>query len=282
MLAVFLALVVGDSGVCGQSAADFLGAGRRLLATNDLRGARDSFAAAATLAPGDASANLLAGATKMLCLAEEPAGKAVLTRFGLAATNRGLCGWMVCLGEAAASVASGELTPAMGAKALGELSAGAVCLARIGDTNFTLVLGSNETATAAVTMDYADLLILRSGFELGRYACYAVQGQGGDARAAALRSLVAVGPLGVPLGERELQILVDLPETPDARAALLALNSGVALYLTGSDIVRGRATNEVRLFNYDPRMADAEGRVRERLKILGRFMDAAARKRSGS
>ena len=68
-LAAFLALVVGGSGSCAQSAADFVGAGRRLLATNDLGGARDSFASAVALAPDDACANVLLGATRLLCLA---------------------------------------------------------------------------------------------------------------------------------------------------------------------------------------------------------------------
>jgi hypothetical protein len=280
-LVAVLSLVVGSSGACGQAAADFVGAGRRLLATNDLRGARDSFTVAATLAPSDASANVLAGATRVLCLAEQPAGKAVLMRLGLTVTNHGLCGWMVCPGEATANAAAGELTAVMGAKALEELSAGAASLARIGDTNFTLLLTSNETTTAAVTTDYGDLLILRSGFELGRYACYALQEQGGDKRAAALRFLVTGRTSGPRVENEEFETLLNLQTSSDGRAEALAVSNAIALYLTASDFIRSRATNDVRLFNYDPRMADAEGRFRERLKILGRSMEAAARKRFG-
>lgn len=250
-----------------------------MLATNDLTGARDSFASAVAVAPDDACANALLGATRLLCLAEQPAGKAVLAQLGLVVTNRGLCGWMAYSDELLPNGLASELVPLVAAKALEDTSAGAANLARVLDTNFTLLLDSNETATVEVTIDYGDLLVLRSVAEFGKYACYALQGANGGARANALRSLATGGPAGTPVGDRELETLLDPPRASDAMAASLALSNAATLYLTGSDMVRSRATNDVRLFNYDPRKAEAEGRFRERLKSLVRLLDTAARKR---
>lgn len=282
---MFLALVVGGINASAQSAADLVTSGRRLLATNDLACARDYFVAAAALAPDDTCANALAGITRVLRLADQPAGKAILERVGLAVTNRGLCGWMTCPMETtttAGATTAGNLTDPVEAKALEEISAGATSLARIRDTNFTLALASNETATVGVTIDYGDVLLLRSGFELGRYACYALHGLAAQARAVALRSFFGgESPASLPRDE-EIQTLLSVPGTGNRRAAQEALTNAVALYLGASDFIRLRPTNCVRLFNYNPQMASAEARFKEKLKDLSRATGVASARPSGA
>jgi hypothetical protein len=267
-------------GNCGyaQSAADFLAAGRRLLATNDLAAARESFAGAVALAPDEARANVLFAATRVLSLAEQPSGRALLERVGLVITNRGLCDWEACPAAAGASSSAEEATALLVERVLGEIRAAGTNLARVADTNFTLLLSSNETGTVTMTVDYGDLLLLRSGLEYGRYLGYVLQAPAAEARLAAVRSLFTSESLGTPGGTQELGCLLSIPRVSDLKAAREAFSNAAALYVSASDFIRNRPTNVTRLFNLDPRMVGAEAKFRGSLNDWGRSINATTNK----
>ena len=92
-----------------------------------------------------------------------------------------------------------------------------------------------------------------------------------------LRSMASGAPNRGAWGASDLVSLRDLASASDRKAAALALSNGIALYLIASALISGRRTNDIHLFNYDPRTADAEIRFRDRLKSLRKIIDDAKR-----
>ena len=280
-LVVGVWLVVALSGSCGsgQSAGDLIATGRRFLATNDLVRARDSFAAALVFAPEDGTANLLLAATRLLSCVDQPSGKAFLERAGLTITNHGLFGWTVGPAASVTNSPASGLTATVCAAILEEAAAAAANLARVADTNFTLVLTSNETATVDVAVDYGDVLLLRSALEFGKYAGYTLQAPLIDARLVTLRSTFTSESSGTPVGAEEFgKLLSTHQKASDPKAARAALSSAVAFYVSASSFIRNRPTNIIRLFNLDLRMAAAEAKFRAKLNGLGGVMNCSTNK----
>jgi hypothetical protein len=138
----------------------------------------------------------------------------------------------------------------------------------ITDTNYTLNLLSNETATVSVTLDYGDLTLIRAALYGTEYGIYTLNSQNLDVQLAALRSLYTNGFLSAG------QVLADYPQlftfatTNDLQSACNAFTNAVNAYFSASAFIRSRPTNEVRLFNYDPAMAQSEGNFRLVLQDL--------------
>src|ERR1035437_4228357 len=97
ILCLLLALTQTSTGA--QSADWWVGKGRDFLAARDLTSANNCFAVAVTNAPNHPTANAFYAATRLLTLADQPAGKAFLDRLGFAATNRSVYDWTADVGR---------------------------------------------------------------------------------------------------------------------------------------------------------------------------------------
>lgn len=277
LFALVLTLLSDRPFAFGQSAEELLRAGRRLLAKGEWKGARDSMAAAVALTPDDKVANVLLGVTRTLCLVEEPTGKFVFAQFGMGLWNGPRCATSVDQLGAVVAQLPPDQPMSFARPVLDDVSVCAANLDHIDDPNFVLLLNSNETASVDVLIDNADICMLRAGLELGKYVCYSAWGRKGEERMMTLRSMASGAPNRGAWGASDLVSLRDLASASDRKAAALALSNGIALYLIASALISGRRTNDIHLFNYDPRTADAEIRFRDRLKSLRKIIDDAKR-----
>ena len=151
---------------------------------------------------------------------------------------------------------------------LTELIGAEANLANVTDTSFILSLTSNETRSVAVTLDYGD-----------------IKTAAGDGAGSRIRLLTPpiLGPrrsVGAPVFalyqyqfsvERLLAdhpALLTFATTNDLATAKAALLAGVNRYFEASQFIRSRATNVVRLFNYDLDKATDEANFRQTLADL--------------
>src|ERR1035437_6481490 len=173
LLTLCLLLPLTQTSTHAQSADWWVGKGRGFLAARDLINANNCFAAAVTNAPNHPTANVFYAATRLLTLADQPAGKAFLDRLGIAATNRSVYGWTADVGRdtngvplAPTNMSASEMSAFFCGHILPELAGSASNLAKVTDTTFTLAGSSNKTTTRAVTLDYGDLLLLNASVKL--------------------------------------------------------------------------------------------------------------------
>jgi hypothetical protein len=279
LLTLCLLLPLTQTSTHAQSADWWVGKGRGFLAARDLINANNCFAAAVTNAPNHPTANVFYAATRLLTLADQPAGKAFLDRLGIAATNRSVYGWTADVGRdtngvplAPTNMSASEMSAFLRTNILTEMAGSASNLAKVTDTNFTLALSSNETTTVAVTLDYGDLLLLRAGLEAAQYAGYTIHSWNLDVQLSALRSLLTTEATSAQSFLAQYPNLFTFDTTNDLSVASLAFSNAVTLYLRASDFIRNRPTNVTRLFNYDPGMAGSEAKFRSTLADLNRSL----------
>lgn len=279
LLALCFVLVLSQTATPAQSADWWVGRGRDFLAARELTNANNCFAAAVTNAPNHPTANAFYAATRLLTLADQPAGKAFLDRLGFAATNRSVYDWTADVGRdtngvflAPTNMSASAISAFLRTNILIEMAGSASNLARITDTNFTLALSSNETTTVAVTLDYGDLLLLRAGLEAAQYAGYTIHSWNLDVQLTTLSSLLTAEATSAQSFLAQYPNLFTFDTTNDLSLAKQAFSNAATLYLRASDFIRNRPTNVTRLFNYDPGMASSESKFRSTLADLNRSL----------
>src|SRR5205814_28118 len=111
----------------------------------------------------------------------QPPAQNLMDRLGIASTNRNIYGWRAGPARTASGTIilpnqfeAAEITSFLRNSVLPEVVAAAGNLAKISNTNFTLSLSTNETAVAAVIVDYGDILLLRSALNATEYFVYTV------------------------------------------------------------------------------------------------------------
>ena len=255
-----------------QTAAGYVAQGRAFLATHDLLNANKRFASAVALAPNNADANVLLAATRLLTLANQPAGEAFLDRLGFGATNRSVYGWTARVPTdtngvplAPAGVSAAEIPAFVLTNCLPQILAADANLAVVSDTTYTLALSSNETSTVSVTLDYGDLLLLRAGLNAAEYFCYTVCPWDFDVQLAELRAFRTNGATTAQEFLEQYPRLLTFTTTNDLQAARRAFGSAVVLYTNASALIRSRPLTTVRLFNYDPISDQSEANFRTAL-----------------
>src|SRR5438094_8441068 len=90
-------MVLGRTTCPAQSCDSYVASGRAFLAAQDLGHANASFSNAVALCPNHATGNVFYAATRLLTLADRPAGKSFLDRLGFAPTNRSIYDWTAVL-----------------------------------------------------------------------------------------------------------------------------------------------------------------------------------------
>src|SRR3954471_22471826 len=92
-LSVTILLLTTQVLLRAQTADILVSQGRSFLAARDLTNANARFASALAAAPNHSTANVFRAATRLLTLADQPAGKAFLDRLLIGPTNRSVYGW---------------------------------------------------------------------------------------------------------------------------------------------------------------------------------------------
>src|SRR5258706_996709 len=162
-------------------ADDLIAQGRAYLAARDLTNANARFASAVAADGNHSTANVFRASTRLLTLADQAAGKALLDRLGMGPTNRSVYGWTADLAhdtngivQAPANMSAAELSAFLRTNILVEIAAAGSNLAVVTDPNFALSLTSNETTMIDVTLDYADLLMVRAALRFAQYLGYTI------------------------------------------------------------------------------------------------------------
>jgi hypothetical protein len=273
--AVCLALAfVPTPSAFAQTAATYITQGRSFLAAHDLTNAHSRFASALALSPSHATGNVFYAATRLLTLADRPAGMALLDRLGFSADGRSIYQWTsepprdtngVVIAPTNFSAAG--LTAFLRTNLLTEIAGSGSNLAKVTSTSFKLSLTSNETTSTAITLDYGDVVLMRAILEFSRYLGYTIYSWNLDAQLTSIRPLLTQ--------ETDLEQLLathsnlfTFASTNDLNAARQAFTNAVKLYFTASDFIRKRTAGTTRLFNFDDEMLEGETNFRTLLTNL--------------
>lgn len=257
-----------------QTADQLVAEGRGFLSSRNITNANARFAAALAVDANHESANLLHAATRALNLPLQPAGAAFLTRLGFPLPGRDIYNWTARIPSdpegvpnAPAGVSAQELPWQLRTNALLEIQGALLSLSRITNPNFALGLTAAETTTDAVTVDYADVQMLRAGLHFMEYLCFTLHSQNLDAQLTALRSMHTNGTLNAETVLTQYPALFTYATTNDLAAARTAFENLVDRYNDASDRLRLRMAL-TRLFNLDEGGLNAEVKFRETLNEL--------------
>lgn len=276
---LLLTVMVGSS----QTAADYVSQGRLHLSSRDVISANNSFSNAVAIAPNDPTGNVFFAATRLLTLPYEPAGSNILNRLGLPGSGRDYSNWTAKppvdasgIPLAPPTVNVHELSSHLRWSVLPALAAAEANLAKVTDTNFSLTLTSDETQTVDLTLDYADIVLLRALLFGAQYIAYTVHSWNLDLPLQTIRGFYVANKL-----PSAADLLRDYPQlftfatTNDLLAAKNAFKNGATLYMQASQLIRDRSTNVTRLFNYDASQAVLESDFRMTLADLTNSLQTA-------
>ena len=253
-----------------QTADDYIACGRGYLSVTNLVAANNCFSNAVAVSPGNPTANVLFAATRLLTWPIRPTGSNFLTRLGVPSAGRDIYNWTALpptdtngVPLAPAGVNANEFTAMLRTNLLTELIGAEANLAKVTDTTFALGLTSNETRTVAVTLDHGDIQLLRAMLQAAEYFSYTAYSLNIDAPLAPIYALYTNNSVERVLADHPA--LLTFVTTNDLGAAKAAVLAGANRYFEASQFIRSRATNVVRLFNYDPEKATDEADFRQTL-----------------
>jgi hypothetical protein len=265
-----------------QTADDYVSQGRAFLAATNIVAANNSFSNAVALSPNHQTANVFYAATRLLVLPSQPAGSNFLSRIGMPAAGRDIYNWTAELPTdtngvplAPVGVNANESTAMLRTNVLPVLIAAEANLVKVTDTNFTLILTSDETRIVGVILDFGDIRMLRAMLQAGEYFAYTTYSWNLDAQLAAIRSLYTNDQLSIERVLMDYPNLLTFATTNDLNAAKLAFQNGVNRYMEASQFIRNRSTNVTRLFNYDAGKAADEEKFRFTLTDLTNSLSTA-------
>ena len=245
------------SPLCAQTADQLVIEGRTFLSGRNITNANAKFGAALAVNPNHEAANVLHAATRVLNLPLQPVGAAFLTRLGFPTPGRDIYNWTARTAKdtngipvAPAGVNAQELTFQLRTNALPEIQGALQSLARITNPNFSLSLTAAETTGDAVTLDHADVLVLRAALHFVEYLCHTLHAQNLDAQLTALRALYTNSSFSVEALLTQYPALFSYNTTNDLAAAQAAFVNMVDRYNEASDKMRLRMAL-TRLFNLD-------------------------------
>lgn len=268
-------LVLASSAAFGQTADRLVIEGRALLVAKDITNANSRFAAAVGKSPNHQTANLLHAGTRLLSWPYTPVAQDMMDRLGMPLTNRSIYDWTAELPRDTNHVIvppndfnSSELVTLARTSVLTEITGALGDLAKVADPNFILNLASNETTITAVTLDYGDVQMLRAFLHTAEFLIYTVNSYNLSAQLNALYAMKTRDELTIDRLLASYPQALTFATTSDLPLAKAAFAKAVDAYVAASDVIRARPTNIVRLFNYDPDVAQEEAKFRQTLVEL--------------
>lgn len=265
-----------------QTADQFVTDGRAFLAQRNLTNAHLKFAAAVVASPNHENANAFVSVTRLLNLVYQPPAQNFLTRLGVSSNGRDVYHWNTFIAKdtnrvpvAPVGVSGAEVSPFWRTNALPEITNALANLTRISNTNFLLNLTSNDTTTAAVTVDYGDLLMLRAGLHFMEYFSYTLLAHDLDAQLTAVRALYTNHHLNIERLLADHPQLLAFATTNDMATARAAFVNFADRYASASDFLRARPAGVTRMFNLASGSNMHEQRFRQTLADLKTSLNGA-------
>lgn len=265
-----------------QTADQLVTDGRAFLAMRNLTNAHAKFTAAVAASPNHENANGLVAVTRLLNLLYQTPTRDFLTRLGVSANGRDVYHWNATLPQEAThipvapvGVSGGEFNPFWRTNALPEITNALANLARITTPGFLLSLTDSETTAGAVTVDYGDVLMLRSGLHFMEYFSYTLMAHDLNAQLTAIRALYANGHFNIERLLADHPQLLAFATTNDMVVARAAFVNFVDRYADASDLLRARPAGVTRLFNFVANNDQTEPRFRQTLADLKTSLNGA-------
>ncbi|HWQ92614.1 MAG TPA: Ig-like domain-containing protein [Clostridia bacterium] len=265
-----------------QTADSYVAQGRAFLVSSNIVAANRCFSNAVAASPNHQAANTFYAVTRLLSWPYTPAGSNFLSRLGLPAAGRNLYNWTAVpsldtngLPAIPAGMNASEATAILRTNILQTLVAAQENLSRVTQSGFEVTLTAEETQTAGVTVDYADLQMFRAALHTAQYLCYTVYSVNLEVFLEDIKRMQEEGTLTI---ERVLQNhpqLLTFATTNDLEAAKEAFCRAAETYMQASALVRSRDTNLVRLINYDVSKELEEADFRRTLADLTNSITAA-------
>jgi uncharacterized repeat protein (TIGR03803 family) len=249
--------------------------GTNNLANTNLAAAYTDFANAVAANPSDAEANVYYAMTRVLMLPSLPAGSNFLTRLGVPAAGRNVYDWTArprTNSHGKLVIPTGlnadEFTAQLRTNVLAALIAAQTNLAQITATDFTLDLPGNVTHLPEVTIDYGDVLMLRTMLESAQLFIYGSYSLNFDAQITSVSNVIAT--------DKSFEaLLTSFPNaftfytTSDKGAAQAAFTDAANLYFAASDFIRNdRPPGITHLFNLSSNEQPDELKFRQILSNL--------------
>jgi len=273
ILAILSLVVTG--GAKAQDPETLVRAGRVFLAAQDLDAARTKFIGAVSINPNHEAANVLLALTDLARIASDPQSQSFLDRLGVTSEGRNIYHWVakppndtngVLIVPGGFNV--NEIAGFYRMKLLPAMTSAAARLAKVTNSGFLLTLTRRETSLATVTLDYGDILMLRSMLHGLEYVGYTASSWNLDLPLTAVRDLATNHMLTAERLCANFPQLFTFANTGELLAAQSAFQNAADRYLDASMSLRSRSANLVRLFNLDPEEALSEERFRRTVADL--------------
>ena len=271
LLATALLLTFAQA-IHSQTADSWVSQGRAYLAETNLAAANNCFYRAVTTSASHQTGNVFYAVTRLLVWPSQPAGSNFLNRLEVPAAGRDIYNWTALPPRDRTGVppppwglSADEFTAMLRTNILAELIGAEANLAKVTDPNFVLSLTSNETRTVAVTLDYGDIQLLRAMLQAAEYSAYTTYSWNLNVMLDPVYDLYNVNQFSLEGFLSDHPGLLTFATTNELAAAKAALLAGVSRYCQASQLITNRATNIVRLFNYDADKADGEANFRQTL-----------------
>ncbi len=268
-------LLIATSGLQAQTSDQLVAEGRAFLVSSNIALAKSRFAEAVALTPNHETANALLAFTRLAALVNEPAGSNFLNSLGLPNEGRNLYNWTALPPrDTNATLIVPSPYSASGLKAhvrtdiLPAISAAAANLAKVQSPAFVLSLSRDETKITSVDIDTGDAALIRSFLHLCEFGGYTANGWDVDIQLSVLQFLHTNRDGSMESLLAAYPAIGTFESTSDFLAAKTAFQNAIDGYFTGSTLIRNRPTTEIRLFNFDPEVAEEEADFRQALTEL--------------
>jgi hypothetical protein len=253
--------------------------GRAYLAAHDLTSAKAKFAEAVAQSSNDPTANFFFAVARVFELSRSPEANVLLNRLGFDAAGRTIYSWT---SEPARDANGKIIAPSVSASEVGsfihntllpQIVGASTNLAVVASPRFLVELTRNETGIADVTIDYADVLMLRAQLHAASLLLYSITSWNADVQLDALSDWLRNHTTTLEGFLTSHPDWLKTASDADLSAARTAFLLGISEYLEASAMIAARSVDETRLFNADPEQADAEKNFQFTLQDLRDSLD---------
>ena len=273
-----VALTMATPPVPNAEASALVNTGRLALTVHtntSLSAATASFAAAVGLDPDHPLANLFFGVTRVVDLLHQTPALQFMDRWQIQSTNRDIYRWTA----EPAQTPDGELKVPAGVNAaestvylrdhlIPQLQGARENLARLTDAGFTAALTAAETTGDAVTVDQADLHVVRAGLAVFEFWLRTMGSWNLSANLTDIENLATNELLTIQRLLADYPSLLAYAEPGQVAPARAAFEEAIDAYVQAAGLMLVRSPDVVRLFGLEPEDLAEEAAFRQFLLDL--------------
>jgi hypothetical protein len=267
------ALTVANAPTPNASATSLVNAGRQLLSqqsSTNLSAAAAKFASAVATDASHELGNFFYGVTRVIDVLNQTAANQLLDRFLVDKTGRNVYAWTAEPAQdpfgdliAPAGVNANEVPAFLRDQLLPQLKNALANFAKVKDATFSVGLSEEETTTADVVVDQADLYVARAALNAAEYFIRTVNSWNLSAQLTALKTLADDSQLTLERLRRDYPQLLTFADASQIAPAKAALEAAVDAYVQAAGLIRTRAAGVRHVFNLDAADFDKEGEFRQ-------------------